>query len=691
MTSPWPFVPLLALGLAAPGFPQEVASVDSDAAAAPVGSLQSPFLAEITVRARPPMTAASSDVVSARDLGARPVRTPSDLLRIVPGLVTGNHAGGGKAEQIFLRGFDADHGTDVAIFVDGVPVNMRSHAHGQGYADMHFVIPELVERVEVRKGPYFADIGDFGVAGAARFRLRDTVEEPMGFAQASGGSFHTQRYVVAGSPTKDGPLKTLVAAEAYFTDGPFDDEQNLERYNALAKVTWEPNRDLRLSLWLSDFRSEWSASGQVPQREVAAGRLDRFGFIDPTEGGATERQNAELSLRWSPHEDGEVKASLWASRYRLRLYSNFSFFTDPVLGDGIEQRDTRWLGGSELAYRHYFELPRDVLLIASAGFTARTDHPHVILARQTRRTRTSKTQDVRIQETSLGGWVELEVQPHEQLRAVVGGRWEVYRFRVDDRLAPPTVQGDETDHTGPLAKAALILSPAARTEVYLDFGMGYHSNDARSIVGPSAGLESLPLALAYEVGFRTFMFDRLDLAAAFFLLDLESELVLVGDEGVVEARGATRRLGGEVDVRLQVFDWLRLEADVSYTHARFRRSGDAVPLAPRFLLRTGITFRHEIGPGTFEATLQTRTVGDRPAIEDESVDAQGYTVCDLLLRYVTERVDLFLRVDNLLDKRWRETQFFSTSQLLTEAAPVDDIHFTPGNPIGVEGGVRIKF
>lgn len=670
--------------------------------AAPVGSadaaavdtarpgLPSPFLDEITVRARPPLTAASSDVVSARDLAARPIRTPSDLLRIVPGLVTGNHAGGGKAEQIFLRGFDADHGTDVAIFVDGVPVNMRSHAHGQGYADMHFVIPELVERVEVRKGPYFPEIGDFGVAGAARFRLRDRLDEALGFVQASGGSFSTQRYLAAATPSTEGPIKTLVATEAYFSDGPFQSEQNLERYNSLARIVYEPQRDLRLSLWLSDFRSRWGASGQVPQREVVNGRLNRFGAIDPSEGGLTERQNAELALTWAPHEDGELTASLYTSRYRLRLWSNFSFFqTDPVLGDGIEQRDTRWLAGSEVGYRHFFEV-RDVPVVASAGLSWRSDFPHVILASQFQRNRLTKTQDVKIEETSFGGWVQLEVQPLPRLRAVVGGRWELYHFHVEDQLDPVALSGHETDDTGPLGKAALILSPAKDTEVYLDFGMGYHSNDARSVVA-AGGLPSLPLASCYEVGFRTFLFERLDLSAAFFLLDLESELVLVGDEGVVEARGATRRLGGELEARLQLFEWLRLETDLSYTEARFRRSGDAVPLAPRFLARAGVTFRYELGPGAFEATVQMRGVGDRPANEDESATAQGYTVWDLLLRYQTERVDLFVRVDNLFDKRWRETQFFSTSQLRGENAPVDDIHFTPGNPIGVEGGVRIKF
>ena len=273
---------------------------------------------------------------------------------------------------------------------------------------------------------------------------------------------------------------------------------------------------------------------------------------------------------------------------------------------------------------------------------------------------------------------------------MLGGRFEYFHFDVDDNLDPETIDGNEDD-TALLGKAALVFSATEETEVYLNFGMGYHSNDARAVVSPTAGIETLPLALSYEVGFRTFLFDRLDLAGAFFLLDLESELVLVGDEGIVEARGATRRIGGELEARLRLFDWLSLEADVSYTDARFRRSGDAVPLAPRFLARAGATFTYPIGPGTFSASVQARFVGDRPATEDETVDAQGYSVWDLVVRYSTEYLDLFVRVDNVFDKRWRETQFFSESQLPTDPAPVEEIHFTPGNPIGIEGGIRLKF
>ncbi len=284
-------------------------------------------LPEVVVEAKRPLSAASSDEIRAQDYELRPHATTMEILNNVPGLVVAQHQGGGKAAQYLIRGFDADHGTDFAVFVDDLPVNLVSHAHGQGYADLNFLIPETVDRLRLYKGPYFAELGDFATGGALRIITKDEFEE--NFARAEGGSFDTQRYVLGGSP----PLswaKTLVAAEAYFSNGPFDNPQNLSRYNVFTKLTLSPTTDHVLSLSGSVYASDWDASGQIPLREVKAGQLDRFGSIDPTEGGKTDRENLNLQYTYAPSDQETWWFQLYGSRYSLRLYSDFTFTGRPA-------------------------------------------------------------------------------------------------------------------------------------------------------------------------------------------------------------------------------------------------------------------------------------------------------------------------------------------------------------------------
>ena len=322
-------------------------SDSQDAASPPPPVLLEP----VVVSAPPPVSSSSELYLPGRDFELRPQGRPADILRLVPGLIIGQHAGGGKAEQYFLRGFDADHGTDVALFVDGLPVNLRSHAHGQGYADLHFLIPETLKQVDVYKGPYFVEFGDFATAGAINFVTLDTVPENL--VEAAGGSWGTQRYLTLLSPTRD-RLKTLFASEVYTTNGPFDRPQEYIRFNVFGKASAALSESVDASVWVSYLNSNWFGSGQIPERAVREGLIDRFGSIDNSEGGNTQRFNGNVDLRWRLSENDTIKVHGYGQYYQLDLFSNFTFFlNDPVNGDQIEQSDrNRIVAGLDTTYEH---------------------------------------------------------------------------------------------------------------------------------------------------------------------------------------------------------------------------------------------------------------------------------------------------------------------------------------------------
>lgn len=663
-------------------------------------------LKELTVTERRPTTAASSETIRARDYELRSHTTTQEILNNLPGLVASQHAGGGKAMQYFLRGFDNDHGTDIALFVDGVPVNMVSHAHGQGYADLNFLIPEIVDRVEFSKGPYFAQWGDLANSGAVNFITKENTSENS--LQALGGFFNTMRYTGAVSP-KIGPVQTLLAGEVYFSDGPFKHAENYARYNFFGKFTLAPTADSKLSLWFSAHDGDWDASGQIPLREVHAQRLDRFGSLDPTEGGQSDRQNLNLVYTSAPTPQERWLVQLYGSRYKLALFSNFTFFTkDTIRGDGINQDDSRVLYGGRVRYTRLWTLggmPTE----SAVGFETRNDDADVGLFRQQRRQRFATTNKVNIEERSFSGYLQQEIFLREWLRFQAAVRGDFFLFDVQDRLPANAsdavrIRGNTTDGiVNP--KASLILSPFQNkptlwrnTEFFLNFGMGYHSNDARDAV--QVGGKPLARSTGSELGMRTNLWGRLDIATSLWLLDLDSELVFVGDEGVTEASGPTRRWGIDFETRYTVLPWLFADLDLTYSDPRFRTTGEAVPLAPTLLINGGLTAIFENG---FSGALRLRYLDDRPANEDRSLIARGYMLLDLILRYRWRNVEASVQVLNLADVDWRQTQFATNSCVASEVGvdsrcPIDgagegveDINFVPGYPITLRGGLTWFF
>ncbi|GKS57104.1 TonB-dependent receptor [Nitrospira sp.] len=647
---------------------------------------------EVSVEASRPIAASSQQFIPDKEYLLQPQGRPAQVLRLIPGFITVEHSGGaGKADQYFLRGFDADHGTDVAFFTDGMPINLRSHAHGQGYADLNFIIPETIEGLDVAKGAYHAEFGDFATAGAVNFKTRQFVNE--GVVQAAGGQFDTQRYLFMVSPTVD-KVRTLVAGEAYYTNGPFISDNRYFRGNLLGKATFNPTPRSELGVTGTFNSSKWNGSGEIPLRAVTDGTIDRFGSIDPSEGGRTLRSTGRLNYHYDDTSGGQFFANAYGQYYEFDLYTNFTFFlNDPVNGDGFQQTDHRTLYGGDVGYRQsglFLGAPTAV----TTGVQVRVDDIHARLGPQVRRTILGTTVDSDILEASYAPYVKAEWQPFEWMRIVGGLRGEFFTFDVQNRCMECAEQpAGRTTSAAALPKASLILGPWASTEFFLNYGDGFHSNDARVAVS-GAGV---PIARArtYEAGIRSRPWgtEGVELIATVWALDLQQELVFVGDEGTTEVRGPSRRRGVEVAARGQVYGPLHFNGSFTWTKAEFT-NGDAIPLAPEYTAYGALLLKW---PEGLTSQLQATYLGVRPLTEDRSVKAPSWVELDLSSRYRLPitlshgRMEAFIFIQNLLDAKWEQATFYFESRLRNETVGVNDIHFVPGVPRFVMGGLSWYF
>ena len=684
-------------------------------------------LGELLVQADRSYSTASSRAVRDFDLKVRPNRSAQDLLQLAPGLVIAQHAGGGKAEQIFLRGFDADHGTDVNISVDGMPVNMVSHGHGQGYADLHFMIPDIIEEVDVYKGPYFAEFGNLATAGAVAFRTREHIESNL--LRAEGGAFATYRLTTLYQiPTTGMHNNAYFAGQFYNTDGPVDSPQGFRRFNLFGKFHTHISETAKLAFDISGFSSAWDASGQIPQRAIASGLINRFGTLDDLEGGTTGRQNLNFLYEATGHGNSELQIRAYTSRYNFKLFSNFTFFAnDPINGDMIEQTDSRQILGLNTKYKFYHDLGLG-MSTATFGGGYRADDMDVALWHSPNRVRLNKRVDAKIAERNLFLWAQEELVFSPQARLQLGVRGDYFTFDLEDHLE--TLPANGLPHASGFAqeaivspKANLVISPSRRLDLYANFGTGFHSNDARDVIidqrvadlsrtlrrnGLSAqqiadsltalnfnpahlSTQTLPRAIGGELGFRARVGERLNFSAAAWLLNLEQEFVYIGDEGSTELSGRTKRYGVDLEARLKLLSWLYGDGDVTISTGKLRddpEDANAIPLAPRFIATGGLTVRH---PSGIDGSLRIRHIGDRPANEDNSVTAIGYTVFDLSASYRLGKYQLNLIMENLTDTDWNEAQFDTESRLRDESEPVSELHFTPGNPRNLRLGVSYSF
>jgi outer membrane receptor protein involved in Fe transport len=655
-------------------------------------------LSEVTV-SQPRDPNQSLAAISHIDQVLRPVNSAQDLLRLVPGLFIAQHAGGGKAEQIFLRGFDCDHGTDFAVSIDGLPVNMVSHGHGQGYADFHFVIPETVEQLKVYKGPYTARFGDFATAGAGEFLTKTRLDKSQ--VKVEVGQFDTYRGLVMldllGNDKRHllsrKPESAYVAAEYLYTNAYFDQPQHFKRFNGLAKYTGLLTDKTSLTLLGSHFTSNWNASGQIPERGVREGIISRYGSIDPSEGGRTDRTNASAILTTALPHDAVLRQQAYYSRYNFGLFSNFTFFlNNPVEGDEIYQTDHRDIYGYTGTYDRDTQLGARTLH-TTLGIGTRIDATDVSLLNAVRRVVADTTISGRVNEQNINAYLDETLTLTERLTVNAALRADVFRFRYrDQRDASDAVSGRATAaRVSPKLNLYYQLTPNA--QVFVRSGLGFHSNDARGVVRGTTGDNVLPRAIGYEVGSTFKPVPSLVVNVAAWALHLEDELVYIGDEGITESTGPTRRVGLDVAARYQLTPRLFADLDLNYNRGRQVQAPEGanyIPLAPSFTSIGGLTYK---APGGLNGSLRYRYIDDRPANDDGSITAQGYFLLDAVLNYTTKRFQIGATVENLLNVEWNQAQFATESRLRTEPAgtSVDELHFTPGTPFYAKLNASVFF
>jgi hypothetical protein len=616
---------------------------------------------------------ASEGVITSKEIERRPFHRAGEILETVPGVIVSQHSGEGKANQYYLRGFNLDHGADIAVTVAGVPVNMPTHGHGQGYADANFLIPELIGGVQFKKGPYYADEGDFASAGAVNINYLSLLEKPIALVQ--GGSEGFRRALYAASPRfGDGYL--LYALEAGANDGPWVRPDDFRKLNGVLRYTRGDQRG-GFNITAMGYDARWNATDQIPERAVRRGALSRFGLIDPTDGGATSRYS--LAGEWQRHSSSTLtQAAAYAIKYRLNLFSNFTYFLDdPVNGDQFEQADDRLVFGARGAHRWRATIG-GVSLENVAGVQARRDDiRNVGLYRTRSRERLSTTREDRVQETSAAVYGQSALQWSPWLRTIVGLRADRYQFDVDARRTASIVS----------PKLTMILGPWRNTELYANAGTGFHSNDARG--------ETTPLARTRgaELGLRTTLIPRVHMTAALWALDMASELLFVGDAGTTEASRPSRRTGIEVSTFYNLTDWLAIDADYAHSRARFRDddpAGNRIPGAIEGVASAGLNLIDLRG---FSGELRYRWFGPRPLIEDDSVRSAGSSLVNARLGYrLTPRIRLDVDVFNLLDAHVSDIDYFYTSRLHGEpAGGTSDLHFHPVEARAVRLGVTTSF
>ena len=651
--------------------------------------------------------AASEGVVRAEMLQSRPLLRPGEVLETVPGLVVTQHSGDGKANQYFLRGFNLDHGTDFATTVNGLPVNMPTHAHGQGYSDLNFLIPELVDRIEYRKGPYFAKNGDFAAAGSADIFYRQTVEAP--FAQATLGGTGYRRFVAAGSTTTttaaSAGVSVLGALELMNNDGPWTLKEGLRRKNGLVTLSGGTAAS-GWSATLAAYDANWHSTDQVPQRLIDAGTYQgkpfgRFDAVDPSDGGETSRTS--LSANWhSSDANSSTQLSAYALNYALKLFSNFTYFVDrPTTGDQFSQQDSRNVFGlaASQALDHRWG-PFDAR--SEFGLQLRQDRIRVGLFDAQNRAIVGTTRDDEVRETLAGVYAHTAVEWVPKVRTLLGLRADRVQASVNSLLQPLNSGTASKSLVSP--KFSLILGPWSKTEFFVNSGRGFHSNDARGMtaaVDPKSGdpqdrVPGLVGARGSELGLRTEAIPGLQSSLALWQLDFDSELTYSGDAGTTSANGPSRRYGIEWNNHWVATPWLLLDFDVALTKARFRNDesdditmGRFVPNAVDRVVTGTITLK-DLGP--WNVSLTERYIGAGALTSDNSVRSTASLVANLRLeRKLGKASALTLDVLNLFDRRYNDIEYYYATRLAGEAAPVNDKVVHPGERRTIRLTLRAGF
>jgi len=633
-----------------------------------------------SVTITPQSNNATFQTLSAIDLHIRPINSAQDLMRLVPGLFLGQHHGGGIAEHIFLRGFDADHGTDVNVSVDDMPLNLISQIHGQGFSDLHFLIPELVTSYEFGKGPYYAEHGDFTTAGYVGFHTADVLDKST--VKIEAGQFNTGRVLamlnLLSEKAKKRGESAYIAGEAAYTDGPFDWPQHFSRLNLFGKYNVNLNSKEKLTVTLSTFSSKWRSSGEIPIRAVEEGLIGRFGYIDSLQGGYTGRSNIIARLSSSLSDNWFMQNQVYYSWYHFNHRYNDTYFADDsVNGDRLRQAESRNLYGYNGKITNHAYFKNNIDLTSSFG-----------LAFQINKINNSELSHINdkfevLDYLKLGNINENTFNAYfdENLRM---GKWffnaglrmdELY-FNYEDKL----------NQVMP-SRSKFILSPKLNVEytassflkIYLKTGKGFHSNDARVVIA-NQGQEILPAAYGFDLGLNWKPAEHLFINAAVWYLYLQQEFVYNGDDGTLNPGDKTRREGLDFSARYQFNNWLYAFIDINYSNARdiqAPKGSNYIPLAVPLSSAAGLNYKFTNG---INGGLSYRYMKDRPANNDNSLIAKGYFITDLTAFYTKKKFEFGIEIQNLFNTKWREEQFEVVSRMKNETSPVDDVNYTSGIP-----------
>lgn len=627
-------------------------------------------------------TSASEGRISHEELQRRPLLRTGEILESVPGLVATQHSGSGKANQFFLRGFNLDHGTDFSTTVDGMPVNMRSHGHGQGYTDINFIIPELIEEIQFRKGSYFADAGDFSAAGSS---LISTAQHLDGHSASIGvGEYDFARLLLSGAVENHGG-EFIYGLEHQKYDGPWKTiSEDVGKTNIWLKQRWQANAD-SLELMVMGYENSWNSADQIPSRAVDNGLISEFGSIDPTVGGESSRYS--LSANWQRAlESGTLSASLYGIHYDMELYSNFSYFTTPS-GDQFQQLDERNIYGGSFQWRQESQLG-SLPATNTLGTQLRIDDIDEVGLRSTAsRSVLGPIRMDAVNEGSIALYFENELHWTSNFRSIFGVRYDYYDFDVDALEAgdPATLAANSGQASDDITTTSLSLIYALSDnyEIYASIGQGFHSNDARGTTitfDPSTGAAVAPVdplvdSLGSEVGMRTFITDRLNASVSVWQLDIDSELLFVGDAGNTEDTGVgSERKGVELTSYYQFNDSVSFDLEYSWADSKFTRKVDgfdAVPGALSDVFSGGVSFSLR---DKLEAALRVRYFDDYALDGGEKAD--GSTLVNLRLTYAPmPKLSITADVLNLFDSDDHDVEYFYESQLPGETQPVGDHHY----------------
>ncbi len=637
---------------------------------------------------------ASQGAITARQLDTRPLMRSGEVLETVPGVVISQHSGEGKANQYYLRGFNLDHGTDFATTVAGLPVNMPTHGHGHGYSDLNFLIPELISGVQFSKGPYFADQGDFATAGAANINYTNSLMRPL--VRVGGGGQGFGRALVAASQAAAGGT-VLAAVEVQHNDGPWNRPDDSRKVNGLLRFS-RGDAQNGFAATVMGYRGRWNATDQIPRRALADGRIDRFGNLDTTNGGASYRYSA--SLDWQrTRNNASTKVTAFGLAYDLNLFSNFTYFLDdPVNGDQFRQTDHRFVSGAKVSHRRLSRWGTRAVQNVVAVQVRNDNITNVGLYKTAARQVLETVREDAVLQTSAGAYAQNETEWTPWLRTLAGVRVDGYRFDV----AAGEPRNSGTDYAGLVSpKGGAIFGPWRGTEFYLNAGLGFHSNDARGAtitVDPATGEPAdrvTPLARASgaEVGVRSVMIPHLQSSVSLWTLSLDSELIFIGDAGTTEAGRPSHRYGVEWANYYAPRPWLTFDADVTVSRARFTDTdpaGDLVPGAVATVVSGGVTLdslRNVFG------SVRWRYFGPRSLLEDDSVRSRATSLVNLEAGYRFSRaVRLAVDVFNVFDAKHSDIDYFYRSRLRGEPADgVDDFHFHPTLPRSARVNLIVGF